>query len=100
MFHRHGGGRIDHNVPSCGRNHIGPKDKWRKGVPEQIGDSGDKCKRDIPHDSGREDGIGSTWLRDQQVLGEEHQDKEGPEWVKRGCKCYWGVRCVGQHLKE
>ena len=52
MFHRYGGGRIDHNVPSCGRNYIGPKDKWRKGVLEQIGDSGDKCKRDIPHDSG------------------------------------------------
>ena len=52
MLHRHGEGRINCNVPSCGRNHIGTENKWRKDVLEWIGDSGDKCKRDSPHDSG------------------------------------------------
>ena len=52
MFHRWGEGRINHNVPSCGRNYIGTEDKWRKGVPEWIGDSVDMCKRDSSHDSG------------------------------------------------
>ena len=50
-FHRCGEGRINHNVPSCGRNHIGIEDKWRKDVLEQISDSGSKNKRDSPHNS-------------------------------------------------
>ena len=50
-FHRLGEGRIDHDVPSCGRNHIGIEDKQKKDVLEWIGDSGGKCKRDNFRDS-------------------------------------------------
>ena len=59
-LHMCGEGRINHDVPSYGRSHIGVEDKQRKDVPEQIGDSGDKCKRDSPHNSGQEDGTKSV----------------------------------------
>ena len=88
------------DVSSCGRNHIGIEDKCRKDVPEWIGDSVDKCKRDSPHDSGREDGIKSTQLKDQQGQGRGCQAEEGLKWVKRGHECHWGVRCARQHPKE
>ena len=50
-LHRCGGGRIDHDVPSYDRSHIGVEDKWRRGDPEQIGGSGDRYRRGSPHDS-------------------------------------------------
>ena len=51
-FHRCGGGRIDHNVPSYDRSHIGVEDKQRRGDPERIGGNGDRYRRSSPHDSG------------------------------------------------
>ena len=82
-LHRCSGGRIDHDVPSYGRSHIGIEDKQRKDVPEWIGENGDRCRRGSPHDSGQEDGIENTRLQDLQGLSKECQGKEGPEWVKR-----------------
>ena len=51
-FHRCGGDRINHDVPSYDRNHIGIEDKQRRGDPEQIGGNRGRCRRDSPHDSG------------------------------------------------
>ena len=95
-LHRCGGDRINHNVPNYGRNHIGIEDKWRKGDLEQIGGSGGMCRRNSPHNSGREDGTESIQLRDLQGQDEGHQGEEVPEWVKREPACHWGVRCVEQ----
>ena len=64
-LHRCGGGRIDHNVPSYDRSHIGVEDKWRKGDLEWIGGNGGRYRRGSPHDSGREDDIENIWLGDQ-----------------------------------
>ena len=58
--YRFGGDRIDHDVPSYDRNHIGIEDKRRKGVPVWIGGNGGKCRMDNPLDSGQEDDIEST----------------------------------------
>ena len=77
MLHRCSEDRIDHNVPSYGRNHIGTKDKWRKDVLEQIGGSGDRYRRGSPHDSGQEDGTESTWSKEQWEPVEGHWDKRG-----------------------
>ena len=65
------GDRIDHDVPSYDRNHIGTEDKRRKGGQAWIGGSGGRYKMGSPLDSGREDDIESTPLRDQreQVRG-------------------------------
>ena len=35
-YYRFGGDRIDHDVPSYDRNHIGIEDKWRRDVPVWI----------------------------------------------------------------
>ena len=51
-FHRCGGDRINHNVPSYDRSHIGVEDKQRRGDPEWIGGNGDMYRRGSPHDSG------------------------------------------------
>ena len=51
-YYRFGEDRIDHNVPSYDRNHIGIEDKRRKGVPAQIGDNGGMCRMGNPLDSG------------------------------------------------
>ena len=51
-YYRFGGDRIDHDVPSYNRNHIGIEDKRRKGVPVQIGGNGGMCRMDNPLDSG------------------------------------------------
>ena len=78
-LHRCSGDRINCDVPSYDRNHIGIKDKRSRGDLEWIGDSGDRYKRGSPHDSGREDGIESIQLRGQQGLGEELLDGGVPE---------------------
>ena len=44
-LHRCGGDRIDHNVPSYDRSHIGVEDKRRRGDPEWIGGNGDRYRR-------------------------------------------------------
>ena len=95
-FHRCGGGRINHDVPSYDRSHIGVEDKQRRGDLEWIGGNGDRYRRGSPHDSGQEDGIKNIWLRGQQEQDEELQDKEVPEWERREPRCHLGVRCVEQ----
>ena len=78
-LHRCGGDRINHDVPSYDRSHIGVKDKWRRGDLEQIGGNGDRYRRGSPLNSSRKDDIESIWLRGQQGPDEELQDKEVPE---------------------
>ena len=60
--HRLGEDRINHNVPNYDRNCIDAKDKQRRGDPERIGDSGSRCRRGNPLDSGQEDDNKSTRL--------------------------------------
>ena len=98
--YRFGGDRIDHDVPSYNRNRIGIEDKRRKDVLARICGNGGKCMMGSPLDSGREDGIKSTQLKDQQGQGRGCQAEEGLKWVKRGHECHWGVRCARQHPKE
>ena len=78
-YYRFGGDRIDHDVPSYDRSHIGIEDKRRKDVQARIGGNGGKCRMDSPLDSGREDDIESTPLRDQREQVEGHQGKGVPE---------------------
>ena len=70
-YYRFDGDRIGHDVPSYDRNRIGSEDKRRKDVPVRIDGSGGKCMTGSPLDSGREDDIESTQLRDprEQVGG-------------------------------
>ena len=70
-LHRCGEGRINHDVPSYDRSHIGAEDKWRRGDPEWTGGSGDRYRRGSPHDSGQEYDIEST-----QLMGQQGPDKE------------------------
>ena len=77
-LHRCGGDRIDCDVPSYDRSHIGVEDKRRRGDPEQIGGNGDRYRRGSPHDSGQEDDIESIRLRGQQGPDEELLDKGVP----------------------
>ena len=51
-YHRFGGDRIDHDVPSYDRNHIGIEDKRRRDILVRIGGSEGTCKRGSPLDSG------------------------------------------------
>ena len=95
-LHRCGGGRIDCDVPSYDRSHIGAEDKQRRGDPEQIGGSVDRYRRGSPHDSGREDDIESIWLEGQQGLDKELLDEEVPEWERREPGYHLGVRYVEQ----
>ena len=69
-LHRCGGDRINHDVPSYDRSHIGVEDKWRRSDPERIGGSGDRYRRGNPHDSDQEDDIESIRLEGQQGLDE------------------------------
>ena len=65
-YYRFSGDRIDHDVPSYDRNHIGIEDKWRRDVPAQISSNGGMSRMDNPLDSGREDDTESTLSGDQQ----------------------------------
>ena len=96
--YRFGGDRIDHDVPSYDRNHIGIKDKRRKGVPARIGGNGGMCRMDSPLDSGREDDTESTPLGDQWERVEGRQGEGVLEWGKRVCECHWGGGCVEPYL--
>ena len=78
-LHRCGGDRIDHDVPSYDRSHIGAKDKRRRGDLEWKGGNGDRYRRGSPHDSGQEDDIESIRLMGQQGPDKELLDKEVPE---------------------
>ena len=51
-YYRFGGDRIDHDVPSYDRNHIGIEDKWRRDVLVQISGNEGTCRRGTPLDSG------------------------------------------------
>ena len=51
-YYRFGGDRIDHDVPSYDRSHIGIEDKRRKDGQARIGGNGGKCRMDSPLDSG------------------------------------------------
>ena len=51
-YYRFGGDRINHNVPSYDRNHIGIEDKQRRDVPAWISDNGGTYRMDNPLDSG------------------------------------------------
>ena len=50
--YRFGGDRINHDVPSYDRSHIGIEDKRRKDVQARIGGSGGTCRMGNPLDSG------------------------------------------------
>ena len=65
-YYRFSGDRIDHDVPSYDRSHIGVKDKRRKDVPAWIGGNGGMCRMGNPLDSGREDDTESTRSKGQQ----------------------------------
>ena len=93
-YYRFGGDRIDHDVPSYDRNHIGIEDKQRKGVPARIGGNGGMCRMDNPLDSGREDDTESTLSEGLQEQVRERQGVGGLEWEKRVCECRWGCGCV------
>ena len=54
-YYRFSGDRIDHDVPSYDRSHIGIEDKQRKDVPAWIGGNGGTCRMGNPLDSGQED---------------------------------------------
>ena len=93
-YYRFGGDRIDHDVPSYDRNHIGIEDKWRKGVPAWIGGNGSMCRMDNPLDSGREDDTKSTLSEGQWEWVEGHQGEGVLEWGKRVCECHRGGGCA------
>ena len=71
-YYRFSGDRIDHDVPSYDRNHIGIEDKRRRDVPAWISGNGGTCRMDNPLNSGREDDTKNTQSEDQQGQVEEH----------------------------
>ena len=72
-YHRFGGDRIDHDVPSYDRNHIGIEDKQRRDVLAQIGGSEGTCKRGSPLDSDQDNDTKSIQSEDQRERVELHQ---------------------------
>ena len=95
--YRLGGDRIYHDVPSYDRNRIGIEDKRRRDGQAQIGGNGGKCRMDSPLDSGREDDIESTPLRDQWEQVEERWGEGVPEWERRVCAYHQEGECVGKY---
>ena len=95
---RFGGDRIDHDVPSYDRNHIGIEDKRRKGDPAWIGGNGGMCRMDNPLDSGREDDTKNTPSEGQWEWVEGRQGEGVFEWGKRVYECHQGGRCVEPYL--
>ena len=77
-YHRFGGDRIDHDVPSYDRNYIGIEDKQRRDVLVQIGGNEGMCRRGSPLDNGRDDDTESIWSEDQQEWVELHQGEGEP----------------------
>ena len=74
--YRLGEDRIDHDVPSYDRSHIGIEDKWRKDVPARIGGNGGTCRMGNPLNSGQEDDTESTPSEGQREWVEGHQGEE------------------------
>ena len=72
-YHRFSGDRIDHDVPSYDRNHIGIEDKRRRDVPVRIGGNEGTCRRGSPLDNGRDDDTESIQSEDQQGWVEARQ---------------------------
>ena len=95
--YRFGGDRIDHDVPSYNRSHIGIEDKRRKDVQAWIGGNGGKCRMDNPLNSGREDDTESTLLRGQREQVGGRQGEGVPEWERKVYACHRGGECVGQY---
>ena len=75
-YYRFDGDRIDHDVPSYDRNHIGIKDKRRRDVLARTSGNGGTCRMGNPLDSGREDDTESIQLEDQQEQVEGCQGEE------------------------
>ena len=96
-YHRFGGDRIDHDVPSYDRSRIGIKDKQRKDGQAWISGNGGKCKMDSPLNSGREDDIESTPLGGQWEQVEGRQGEGVLEWERRVCAYHREGECVGQY---
>ena len=65
-YYRFGGDRINHDVPSYDRSHIGIEDKQRKDVPVRIGGSGGMCRMGNPLDSGQENDTENTLSKGQR----------------------------------
>ena len=99
-YYRFGGDRIDHDVPSYDRSHIGIEDKQRKDVPARIGGNEGMCRMGNPLDSGREDDTESTRSKGQQGQAEEHRGEEVSEWGRRVHACRPGGECVERRLGE
>ena len=99
-YHRFGGDRIDHDVPSYDRSRIGIKDKWRKDVLAQISGSGGKYRMGNPLNSGREDDTESTLSKDQREQAEERRGEGVYEWGRRVHECRQGGEYVEPHLRE
>ena len=99
-YYRFGGGRINHDVPSYDRNHIGIEDKRRKDVPVWIGGSEGMCRMDNPLDSGREDDTKSTQSEGRQEQAKECRGKGVSEWGRRVHECRQGGEYVERHLGE
>ena len=64
-YYRFSGDRIDHDVPSYDRSHIGIEDKRRRDVPVRIGGNGGTCRMGNPLNNGREDDTESTLSKGQ-----------------------------------
>ena len=94
-YHRLGGDRIDHDVPSYDRSRIGIEDKRRKDGQARIGGNGGKCRMDSPLDSGREDDIESTPLGGQWEQVEGRQGEGVLKWERRVYTCHQGGKYVG-----
>ena len=99
-YYRFGGDRIDHDVPSYDRNHIGIEDKQRKDVPVRISGNEGMCRMGNPLNSGREDDTESTLSEDQRERVEERQGKGESEWGKRVHECRQGDEYVERRLGE
>ena len=99
-YYRFGGDRINHDVPSYDRSHIGIEDKRRKDVPAWIDGSGGMCRMGNPLDSGREDDTESTPSEDQQEQVEGRQGEGVFKWGTRVHECHRVGKYVGQHLWE
>ena len=99
-YYRFGGDRIDHDVPSYDRNHIGIEDKRRKDVPVWIGGSEDTCRMGNPLDSGQEDDTESTLSEGQQEQAEECRGEGVSEWGRRVHECRQGSEYVERRRGE
>ena len=77
-YYRFGGDRINHDVPSYDRNHIGIEDKRRRGVLVWISGNEGMCRRGSPLNSGRDDDTESIRSEGQLERVGACQGKEVP----------------------